>query len=196
MLVYVHSGPTRPAARCSILHEHVNARALSSPSPVDFDAVFDEHYADLVRYCRRLTGEGDAAEDIAQESVCRLFGHEVRAGPADVRAWLFTTATNLARDRFRTKTNRRRLLEVHPVQPSATEMPDRALEREERRACARAALDTMAPRDREMLLMRYSGFSYTEIAEALGVASSSVGTLLSRAERRFADAVTREEVGA
>jgi len=44
--------------------------------------------------------------------------------------------------------------------------------------------------------MRYSGFSYTEIAEALGVASSSVGTLLSRAERRFADAVTREEVGA
>jgi DNA-directed RNA polymerase specialized sigma24 family protein len=40
-----------------------------------------------------------------------------------------------------------------------------------------------------MLLMRYSGFSYKEIAEALGVATTSVGTLLARAESRFAEAV-------
>lgn len=192
----MHSGRVTPATDRPIPHDLVTVRATSSPTPVDFDAVFDEHYADLVRYCRRLTGESDAAEDIAQESVCRLFGHEVRAGPADIRAWLFKTATNLARDRYRTTTNRRRLLEVHPVRPSASETPDRALEREERRAGARAALETMAPRDREMLLMRYSGFSYKEIAEALGVSSSSVGTLLSRAERRFADAVTGLEGGA
>ena len=174
----------------------MNARATHRPTHVDFDVVFDEHYADLVRYCRRLTGEDDAAEDIAQESVCRLFGHEVRAGPADVRAWLFTTATNLARDRYRTTTNRRRLLNVHPVRPNEPESPDRALEREERRAGARAALETMAPRDREILLMRYSGFSYREIAEAVGVAATSIGTLLSRAERRFADAVKQLEANA
>ena len=49
------------------------------------------------------------------------------------------------------------------------------------------------PRDREILLMRYSGFSYREIAEAVGVAASSIGTLLSRAERRFAEAVKQTE---
>lgn len=174
---------------------YVNARVTAPPTHVDFDLVFDEHYADLVRYCRRLTGEEDAAEDIAQESVCRLFSHEVRAGPIDVRAWLFTTATNLARDRYRTTTNRRRLLEVHPVRPSELESPDGALERQEREAGAHAALETMAPRDREILLMRYSGFSYREIAEAVGVAATSMGTLLSRAERRFADAVSRMEPG-
>jgi RNA polymerase sigma factor (sigma-70 family) len=174
----------------------VNARLTQRPTHVDFDAVFDEHYADLVRYCRRLTGEDDAAEDIAQESVFRLFSHEVRAGPIDVRAWLFTTATNLARDRYRTATNRRRLLEVHPVRPNELESPDRALERAERRAGARAALDTMAPRDKEILLMRYSGFSYREIAEAVGVAAASIGTLLSRAERRFAEAVRQMEMSA
>jgi len=38
--------------------------------------------------------------------------------------------------------------------------------------------------------MRYSGFSYKEIAETIEVAASSVGTLLARAERRFADALT------
>ena len=44
--------------------------------------------------------------------------------------------------------------------------------------------------DREILLMRYSGFSYKEIAEAVEVANTSVGTLLARAERRFAEAMT------
>ena len=171
----------------------MNASATQRPTHVDSDAVFDEHYADLVRYCRRLTGEDDAAEDIAQESVCRLFGDSLKAGPADLRAWLFTTATNLARDRYRTASNRRRLLEAHPVRPTEPESPDRALDREERRADARAALETMMPRDREILLMRYSGFSYREIAEAVGVAASSIGTLLSRAERRFAEAVKQTE---
>ncbi len=39
-----------------------------------------------------------------------------------------------------------------------------------------------------MLLLRYEGFSYREIAEAFDVAAESVGTLLVRAERRFTDA--------
>ena len=38
--------------------------------------------------------------------------------------------------------------------------------------------------------MRYSGFSYKEIAEAVEVSNTSVGTLLSRAENRFAEAMT------
>lgn len=174
----------------------MNAEVANVPTHVDFDVVFDEHYADLVRYCRRLTGEADVAEDLAQESVCRLFSHEVRAGPSDVRAWLFTTATNLARDRYRTRTNRRRLLDVHPVRPAGVEAPDVALERKEREAEARRALETLAPRDREILLMRYSGFSYREIADAVGVAATSIGTLLSRAERRFAETVKQMEANA
>jgi len=160
---------------------------------LDFDAVFDEHYADLVRYCRRLAGDEDSAEDLAQESMFRLFGIEVQVDSGNVRAWLFTTATNLARDRYRIDTNRRRLLEVHPVHAEARESPDRALERKEERARVRAALDGLKPRDREVLLMRYSGFSYREIADAIGVAATSIGTLLARAEKRFTEVVAQTE---
>jgi RNA polymerase sigma factor (sigma-70 family) len=156
---------------------------------VDFDATFDEHYPQLVRYCQRLTADGDVAEDIAQESLVRLFTHEVSGSAAGVRSWLFTTATHLVRDRYRVDENRRRLLEIHPVRPNEPESAERSLERAEERARARVALDALAPRDREMLLMRYSGFSYKEIAEGLGVATTSVGTLLARAESRFAEAV-------
>lgn len=156
---------------------------------MDFDATFDEHYPDLVRYCHRLTADRDAAEDIAQESMLRLFTHDVSGTDSGVRAWLFTTATHLVRDRYRVDENRKRLLAIHPVRPNEPESAERMVEREEERARARAALDTLSPRDREILLMRHSGFSYREIADAVGVAATSVGTLLARAEQRFAEAV-------
>jgi RNA polymerase sigma-70 factor (ECF subfamily) len=107
-----------------------------------------------------------------------------------VRAWLFKTATHLVRDRYRVGQNRIRLLAVHPVRPSEPESPEKSVEREETRARAREALAELAPRDREILLMRYSGFSYKEIAAAIDVEATSVGTLLARAERRFAAAVS------
>ncbi|NNF13689.1 MAG: sigma-70 family RNA polymerase sigma factor [Gemmatimonadetes bacterium] len=160
---------------------------------MDFDTTFEAHYPGLVRYCRRLTGDPDAAEDVAQESFVRLFDHGIEGTADGLRAWLFTTATHLVRDRYRVETNRRRLLEENPVEPTTGESPDRSLERSEDRARALAALDTLATRDREILLMRYSGFSYKEIAESVGVAATSIGTLLARAEARFEEACVSGE---
>lgn len=162
---------------------------METASILDFDATFDANYDALVRYCRGLTGDPDIAEDVAQESMCRLFGNELRSTPTGVRAWLFKTATHLVRDRHRVESNRRRLLEQHHEPPAGEDPPDRTLERAEARDLANAALAQLTPRDREVLMMRYSGFSYREIADAVGLAASSVGTTLARAERRFADAL-------
>ena len=170
---------------------------LPSDSPkhrtgiLDFDATFDAHYADLVRYCRRLTGDPDASEDVAQETMLRCFDHEPTGRSEGVRAWLFKTATHLVRDRYRTETNRTRLLEIHHEAPRGEEPPDRRLERAEARNVAQEALSKLSPRDREVLLMRYSGFSYREIAGAVGLATSSIGTILARAEARFENAVRK-----
>ena len=159
---------------------------------MDFDQTFDELYPPLVRYCQRLTGDRDVAEDTAQEALVRLFTHKVEGPTPALRVWLFKTATHLVRDRYRVEENRRRLLEANPVTPGATEDPERALERRSDRERARRALDQLADRDREMLLMRHEGFSYKEIAEMANVAATSVGTLLARAERRFLDVLEGE----
>ena len=152
---------------------------------MDFDTTFDEEYTPLVHYCHRLCGDRDTAEDVAQEAMVRLFERDVEGSSDGIQAWLFKTATHLVRDRYRVEGNRKRLLIENPVMPTETESPDNALERAEDRARARRALDAMPDRDRELLLMRYSGFSYREIADAVDVAATSVGTLLARAERRF-----------
>ncbi len=163
---------------------------------MDFDNTFDALYPQLVRYCHRLTGDRDSAEDTAQEALVRLYQHGVEGPESALRGWLFKTATHLIRDRYRVDENRRRLLAANPVTPTRPDGPGEAFDREERRALARKALNLLPERDREMLLLRYEGFSYKEIAVAVDVAATSVGTLLARAEKRFVEALDGEELPA
>ncbi len=157
---------------------------------MDFETLFDGVYPALFRYCRRLTGDADAAEDVAQEAFVRFLDRGVEGEPKAVRVWLFKVATHLIRDRVRTTDNRRRLLTQHPVRPKGEDLPDAYVERNERVQAVQAALAELDPRDRQMLLMREEGFAYKEVAEAVGVAHTSVGTLLARAQRRFARTYT------
>lgn len=153
---------------------------------MEFESLFDGVYPALYRYCRRLTGDPDAAEDVAQEAFVRFLDKEIQGEPRAVRVWLFKVATHLIRDRVRTTENRRRLLTINPVKPGAEPLPDAEAERKERIQAVTEALEALDARDRQMLLMREEGFSYKEVAEAIGVAHTSVGTLLARAQQRFA----------
>lgn len=150
---------------------------------LDYDALFRDVYPDLFRYLHRLTGETDAAEDIAQESFVRLLGR--RMPEREARLWLFTVATNLFRDRTRTVRRRERLLTEWSWKPSSPPPPDEELERGRKVAGVKKALEKLPERDRQMLLMREEGFRYEEIARVASVAPGSVGTLLARATRRF-----------
>lgn len=151
-------------------------------------ALFDRLYPRVFRYCVRLIGDRDEAEDVAQEAFVRMVENEVRGPEAALRVWLFRTALNRVRDRARVRKNRERLLEENPVSPEPPSTPEEDAERAERRRRARRVLDELDERSREILLMRQEGFKYREIADAVGVAASSVGTLLARAQRRFQDA--------
>ena len=153
--------------------------------PEAFHDVFEELKPKLLRYCAYRCGDPDAAEDIVQEAMVRLWRRDADGPPADPAAWLFTTARHLILDRAKVAGNRRRLLAANPVREDEPEAADRALEREQERRRVREVLGRMPERSREILMLRYSGFSYREIAARVGVAAGSVGTLLARAERRF-----------
>ena len=156
-------------------------------------ALFESEFPTLFRYCLRLTGEPDVAEDAAQEAFVRLVRDDVKGSPAALRAWLFQVAANVIRDRYRVRENRRRLLEIHPATPEMALDPHETVERREEVARVRAILDALPERDRTLLLMREEGFAYAEIAAQIGVAPTSIGTLLARAQSRFAEAFTRSD---
>ncbi len=160
---------------------------------MNFEATFEELYPGIFRYCHRLTGDPDLADDVAQEAFVRLYDGRVEGTDEGLRGWLLRTATHLVRDRYRVGENRRRLLEAYPVRPGGSEPPDEAVQRREQVAHVREALNHLSEREREMLLMRHAGFRYREIAEAVDVSPSSVGTLLARAERNFVNVYRPEE---
>jgi RNA polymerase sigma-70 factor (ECF subfamily) len=160
---------------------------------MDVDALFHRLYPALFRYVNRLTGSPDVAEDVAQESFVRLLSRPMEDDEA--RRWLFTVATNLVRDGARSSKRRIRLMASAPDAGGVEEpMQDRLLNSKETVRQVRETLDALPDRDRVMLLMREEGFRYDEIAEVVGVASGSVGTLLARAAHRFADIHKSQEM--
>lgn len=152
---------------------------------LDFDSLFQKLYPSLFRYLHRLTGDADVADDIAQEAFMRLLRQSLPE--AEVRPWLFTVAMNLVRDHARKVERRSRLLTTAPVLVSSTPLPDESVERSEQVGLVRAVLEQLSVRDQQLLLMREEGFKYEEIARVIGVAPASVGTLIARALRRFAE---------
>jgi RNA polymerase sigma-70 factor (ECF subfamily) len=152
----------------------------------DTERLFATYHATLVRYLTRRLGDRDWAEDVAQETFLRALRQETIVNE---RSWLFAVATNLVRDEARKDVRRRRHLELLAAEQrdAQEEAPDVAMERALEAAAARRALDALAERDRQALLLREEGLDYPEIAEILGIAVGSVGTTLSRARRRLAE---------
>jgi RNA polymerase sigma factor (sigma-70 family) len=162
---------------------------VSAPSFHDqFVALFNAHFDRTYRYLNRLSGEPELAADLAQETFVRLYRRG--ASPDTPEAWLITVATNLLRNTRAKHARRSRLLTLErgaavlsDPPPSPAESAD-DLESGQR---VRAAIDRMPERDRQMLLLRAEGYSYRDIAAALSLNQTSVGTLLARAKRAFRD---------
>ena len=163
---------------------------------VEVERLFRTYHDTLVRYLTRRLGDRDWAEEVAQETFVRALRQE---RIVNERAWLFAVATNLVRDDARKDARRRKHLELLRAESEdAAEPEPHGPDRAQEMAMARAALESLAEKDRLALLMKEEGLDYHEIAEALELAVSSVGTTLSRARRRLAEsyeALVREREG-
>lgn len=161
----------------------------------DWEAVYRATYPELVRYLHRKVWDEDRARELAQEAFVRALREEPE--PDRPRPWLFTVASNLARDEARHEIRRRRNLtllksEVEAVDAQADD-PATVLKDRERARRVRGALDSLSERDREILLLWDAGMSYREIAESTDLSAGAIGTTLARARQRLVRAYEEEE---
>lgn len=159
----------------------MEAAIAARPQRPGWDGVFAEHYPGLVRHLSHLLGDRAAAEDVAQEAFVRL----MRRPPprdGDMSGLLRVTARRLAYNYLRGERRRRAREEAQAHDPALGAAGPAPAEGD---ADVRGALDRLAPRDRLAVLLRASGASYAELADALGMPVSSVGTTLARATRRL-----------
>jgi RNA polymerase sigma-70 factor, ECF subfamily len=154
-----------------------------------FTHLFERHWDAVCRLLIRLTGDADAAGDLAQEVFVQLYRKPPVNEDVPLRAWLCRVALNRGYNALRADRRRRTREETVAGDPTAAGGAAGSLEeianRAEERDSVRHVLMRLSERQRDCLVLRANGLSYAEIAVAIGVAPGSVGTLLARAERAF-----------
>jgi RNA polymerase sigma-70 factor, ECF subfamily len=171
------------------LQEQELLRRVHQGDELAFSRLFEQHWDGVARLLTRLLGDPEPAGDVAQEVFVQLFRKPPALGEGPLRAWLFRVALNRGYNALRADRRRRTREDAVARDPSAPAGGDAGVleeaNRAEERDLVRRALLRLPERQRECLLLRAEGLSYSEVAAALGVAPGSVGTLLARAERAF-----------
>jgi RNA polymerase sigma-70 factor (sigma-E family) len=162
--------------------EEVTVGTAVDDDAAAFHRFFEQHYAELARLAALLTGEADAADDLAADALVMLWRHwdRVRAAEHPV-AYARGVVANLARSRIRSAVReRRRIALFWPQGGEPSTEPDVPAVLD-----LREALQRLPFRKRACVVLRHAfDLSEKDTAEALGV---SVGTVKSQTSRGVAE---------
>lgn len=162
------------------------------PARADHERLATELYAThrlaLVRLAVLLVDDVQSAEDVVQDVFAGLLsgGKRIRDEEAAL-AYLRRAVVNRSRSALRRRRTARAYTPPHDTPPAG---PDDLVVLSEEHRAVLAAMHALAPRQREVLVLRYwSGLSEAEIADALGISRGTVKSTASRAlgilERRL-----------
>jgi RNA polymerase sigma-70 factor, ECF subfamily len=149
-----------------------------------FQLLYDATARPIHAYLVGVTGQRDIADDVLQETYFRFLQRHPAGLPiTETRAYLFRIATNLLRDRWRSK--------------QESQWPENF---DQSHACdvdtqldVHHVMQAMKPKERELLWLAYvEGMSHQEIAIATGLTSLSVRPLLFRARKKAASLLRPE----
>ena len=131
--------------------------------------IYDRYSGRIYNFALRFLKNAEAAEDATQEVFVKMMRHANQfQGDAKLSTWLFSITANWCRDYLRKADNKAKETEDVLVQLPAPsdQSPDRTLEQRENEA---------------ILLSRYQGLSYAEIAQISGCSEGAVKTRVFRA---------------
>jgi RNA polymerase sigma-70 factor (ECF subfamily) len=158
-----------------------------------FEAMIASHHAEIYRYLVRTTGRTSDADDLSQETFLRAYrAYRTLPPDANARAWLFTIATNLSRNHFRSQKRRRVAYEaVTAVAPETDGLaPDAGIIGGEVGAAIEAVVTRLAFKQRVAFLQRkIHGLDYEAIGQILRCSADSARAHVFQALRKIRHAL-------
>lgn len=156
------------------------------------------HSGQIMGLAYRMLGDRDAAEDIVQEALLRLWKHakEWRQGEAKLSTWLYRVASNLCIDQLR----KRRNVDLDAIDEPADDAPsvEAQMQATARLNALTAALQSLPDRQRLAVTLRHiEELSNPEIAEIMEISVDAVESLTARGKRALAAAIApmKEQIG-
>jgi len=156
-----------------------------------FDILLERHRALVVNHLYRLVRNRPIAEELAQDVFLRVYRSRKTYQPqAKFTTWLFRITTNIALNWRRDTRREAAYMRLDEDNPSSRkiELPDPMLRADERLVLnhraqeIRAAIEKLSPKQQAAVLMhKYQGMDYAEIAQALDCSIPALKSLLFRA---------------
>ena len=166
-----------------------------------FNQLMKRHEKTVVNLVYRFTANKEITHDLAQEVFMRLYRASPRFEPrAKFFTFLYRITLNLCRN-YRAKAKRRQTLSLDDAgdgQTGATrdiEDPagsaEDAISRQELSVVVREAVEALPEQQREaVILQRFQGLAYEEIAEALNLSIPAVKSRIHRAKLNLQEKLT------
>ncbi len=178
--------------RSTGMNETLVAAAIEAPTEADtaFDALYRSSRDDVFAYAAGLLRDRGAAEDVTAQAFERAYRRRSSFNPkrGTRRAWLFGIVRNAALDELRRR-SRQAALVAEPEDQSAAGRVEEVVEAALRRSTIRAAIADLAPRERELVALKYfAGLDNSEIAAVTGTSESNAGTRLHRVIEKLREA--------
>ena len=158
-----------------------------------FAAIFEEYNLQICHYLCRLVGDDALAEDLAQDTFIKAYkALSTSSPPRNLKAWLYTIATNSAMSALR----RRKIISWLPFSSGAEASrdvagPDWAAQMGERDLIEQA-LAQLPKKDVACLLLHFRhGLGYPELADVFGISVPAAKMRLSRTRASFREAYLR-----
>lgn len=170
-----------------------------------FEELMLRYQARVLSLLRHLIGDRDIAEDLTQEVFLRVFRARKNYKPgAKFSTWLFTIANNVALNALRTRKRRPEvqlgvarndatrsdplMLAEDTILASSGTIPARRLDRLEMKQMVQLAVEALSDRQRmAVLLHKFEGMSYIDIAQVMEMTPQGVKSLLCRARMNLRD---------
>jgi RNA polymerase sigma-70 factor, ECF subfamily len=167
-----------------------------------FALVVERHQERLLRLCERLLGDPEEARDAAQEVFLKAYRKAADVRPqGQVYTWLYRIAVNHCLNKLRRRKLVRFLRWEPPEEgavpafdpPDGAADPAAALEIRRRWQATRKVIGRLPENQRVVLILaRFEGLSYHQIAQVLGITEGAVESRLVRAMRRLEAAQENE----
>jgi RNA polymerase sigma-70 factor, ECF subfamily len=160
-----------------------------SPADAEFERLYRASRDDVYAYVATLMRDRFAAEDVTALAFERAYRKRAsfRPGRGTPRAWLFGIARNAALDELRRRA-RSAPVGAEPVDEAAP-FPEDEAELGARRLVVRSALESLHPRERELVALKFfAGLSNAELAAVLRTTETNAGTRVHRAIHKLREA--------
>ena len=187
----------RESGEMKHLNDQELMRIVQSGDYSPASEIYDRYSGRIYNFAFRFLKNSEAAEDATQEVFVKMLKHANQFhGDAKLSTWLFSITANWCRDYLRKADNKSKESDDVLISlPAPSELaPDRNLERRESERRVQRALQSLTAEQREaILLSRYQGLSYAEIAQIAGCSEGAVKTRVFRAMETLKRTLIGEE---